>query len=117
MVLQAKMDIAQSKKLYYKSLKIDSNQVVPWELLANIYMHESGVMNYKDTMYINGNQLDSAIKCFTKAIDLDSTQGYLFYQRSFCYDFKGNSTLSNEDIEKACKLKYRSACSYLKNQK
>ena len=80
-------------------------------------MHESGVMNYKDTMYINGNQLDSAIKCFTKAIDLDSTQGYLFYQRSFCYDFKGNSTLSNEDIEKACKLKYLRSVDFLRNIK
>lgn len=72
---------------------------------------ESRVANLEaEALKEQGNQLfklsdfDKAIDCFTKAIEIDSSNAKYFLNRSLCYGSQGDWSRSGEDARKALRL-------------
>jgi Tfp pilus assembly protein PilF len=62
------------------------------------------------------NNLQDAVQSFDKAIELDPTYSWSFYQRGFVFLKLGKNEQALEDLKKAASLGNNDAQSYLKKK-
>ncbi|MEK7432113.1 MAG: tetratricopeptide repeat protein, partial [Cyanobacteriota bacterium] len=88
----------------------DYTKVINLKPTAKVY-HNRG------SSYAQLKDYESAIKDFTKALELSDIESETYYLRGFSYESIDQKEKSVADYEKACKLNYTTACNALKGIK
>ena len=84
---------------------------------CDLYTHDNAKWEFAGQFYSKQGEFDSAIACYTRGIDLDNTNKFLYMYRADCYAEKSDTVNALSDYESSIKLSNTYLQAYIERAK